>query len=246
MDRMLYVAMSGAKETMLAMSNNSNNLANANTPGFLEDLNQFRSMPVFGNGYPTRVYAMDERPQTNFAKGQMQQTGNPLDIAVRGPGFFAVQAEDGTEGYTRRGDLQIDVNGILRNGAGQPILGDGGPIALPEFEEVMIGNDGTITIKPVGATTETLAVIDRIRIVEPPIGDLVKGEDGLMRLRDGTPAEAVANGEVLSGFVESSNINVVDALVNMIDYSRRYEMQIKMMKEAKAIDEKGSAILREG
>ncbi len=246
MDRMLFVAMSGATETMLAQANNNNNMANANTPGFLQDLNQFRSMPVYGDGQPTRVYAMSERPATNFVKGQMQQTGNDLDIAVRDQGWIAVQAPDGSEAYTRRGDLQVDANGILTNGAGLPVIGNGGPIALPPEGKLDIGSDGTITILPIGSSPEALAVIERIKLVNPASEDLVKGDDGLMRLKDGSEADPDASVTVVSGTIESSNVNVVESLVTMIELSRRYEMQVKMMKTAKEIDESAASIMRMG
>ena len=126
MDRMLYVAMSGAKETLIAQANASNNLANASTTGFLSDLNQFRSMPVFGAGHPTRVYAMDERPVTDFEFGSVQYTGRDLDIAVKDGGWIAVQARDGSEAYSRRGDLRVDENGLLLSGNDLPVMGNGG------------------------------------------------------------------------------------------------------------------------
>ena len=245
MDRMLYVAMSGAKETLISQAANANNLANTNTPGFLADLNQFRSMPVFGEGYPTRVYAMDERHQIDYTRGAMQSTGHDLDVAVRGPGFIAVQAPDGKEAYTRRGDLRTDANGILTNGAGLPVIGNNGPIALPPDAKVEIGNDGTITVKPEGQQADTLAVVDRIKLVNPSPADLEKGEDGLLRLRDGGEAPAVAEVEVVKGMLEGSNVNIVDALVNMIDLTRRFQLQVKMMEAAKDTDASASSILRQ-
>lgn len=244
MDRMLYVAMSGAKETMLAQASNANNLANVNTTGFLADLNQARSMPVFGPGLPTRVYAMDERYQIDFAKGSMHSTGNDLDIALRGDGFIAVQTAEGGEAYTRRGDLRIDANGILTNGAGLAVLGENGPIALAPDAKIEIGNDGSITLKPQGAQADALAVVDRVKLVNPPLESLKKGEDGLLRTQDGNPVAADANVSVLKGMLESSNVNVVDALVNMIDLARRYEMQVKMMESAQQNDQSATSILR--
>ena len=245
MDRMLYVAMSGAKEILLSQANNSSNLANVNTPGFMEDLNQFRSMPVFGPGYPTRVYAMDERPDLNFHKGSLQSTGNPLDVAVKGNGYLAVQAQNGTEVYTRRGDLKVDANGILTNGEGLPVIGNGGPITLPPFEKLEIAADGTITILPEGATPEALAVIDRIKLVNPSASDLMKGEDGLLRMRDGSEVEADAATELVSGAIESSNVNVADALVNMIELSRKFEFQVKMMKTAQELDASSAKLMQQ-
>jgi len=245
MDRMLYIAMSGAKETLLSQANNNNNLANVNTTGFMEDLNQFRSMPVFGNGYPTRVYAMDERPEINFQKGAIHSTGNDLDLAVKGNGFFAVQAADGSEAYTRRGDLKVDANGMLTNGQGLPVIGNGGPVSLPPHEQIEIGADGTITIQPLGATPEALAVVDRIKLVNPPLQEMTKGEDGLMRRKDGANAEADASMTLLSGALEGSNVNIADALVNMIELSRRFEMQVKMMKNAQELDSASATLLRQ-
>lgn len=245
MDRMLYVAMSGAKETLMAQANNSHNLANVNTPGFLEDLNQFRSMPVFGPGYPTRVYSLDERPDIDFSKGSLQTTGNLLDVAVKGSGFLAVQGPDGTEAYTRRGDLMVDANGIVTNGEGLPVIGNNGPIALPPHDMLEIAADGTITILPEGSTPEALAVIDRIKLVEPPQRELVKGEDGLLRLQDGSEAPAQAGIELVAGALESSNVSVADALVNMIELSRKFELQVKMMNAAQEMDGASAKLMQQ-
>ena len=236
MDRLLYVAMSGAKESLLSQANNSHNLANVNTPGFMQDLNQFRSMPLFGPGYPTRVYSLDERPDIKFDKGPLQTTGNPFDVALKGNGLLAVQAADGTEAYTRRGDLKVDANGILTNGEGLPVIGNNGPIALPPHDMIEIAADGTISILPEGTTPEALAIIDRIKLVEPPLQDLIKGEDGLLRIRDGSEAPAEAGTELVSGALESSNVSVADALVNMIELSRQFELQVNMMKTAQDLD----------
>ncbi|MES9840243.1 MAG: flagellar basal body rod protein FlgF [Candidatus Thiodiazotropha endolucinida] len=236
MDRMLYIAMSGAKETLIAQASNSNNLANVNTPGFMEDLNQFRSMPVFGQSYPTRVYALDERPNINFDKGSIQSTGNPLDLAIKGDGYFAVQAADGSEAYTRRGDLKVDANGLVTNGEGLPLIGNSGPIALPPYERLEIAPDGTITILPEGSTPEALAIVDRIKMVNPDTEQLFKGEDGLMRLLEGEESDADAATELVSGALESSNVNVADTLVTMIELARKFEMQVNMMKTAEDLD----------
>ncbi|MCG8029337.1 MAG: flagellar basal-body rod protein FlgF [Candidatus Thiodiazotropha taylori] len=243
MDRMLYVAMSGAKETLMAQASNSNNLANVNTPGFMEDLNQFRSMPVFGPGYPTRVYALDERPDVNFDKGSLQTTGNPLDVAINGEGYFAVQAPDGSEAYTRRGDLKVDANSLVTNGEGLPVIGNGGPLALPPMERLEIAPDGTITILPEGATPDALAIVDRIKMVNPPRDALYKGEDGLLRMKEGGEADADAATQLVSGSIESSNVNVADALVNMIELSRKFELQVKMMKNAEEMDKASASLM---
>lgn len=246
MDRMLYVAMSGAKETMIAQANNSNNLANANAPGFLADLQQFRSMPVFGDGFPTRAYGLSERPGTDFTHGDQVQTGRDLDVAIAGNGWFAVQARDGSEAYSRRGDLNLDVNGLLTTGNGLPVIGNGGPIAIPPAEKLDIAPDGTISIVPLGQSSLGIAVIDRIKMVNPAIDQMVKGKDGLLRMRDGNSAEADGSMRLNSGAFEGSNVNIVNAMVDMIELSRRYEMQVKMMQTAKAMDESSARIMRVG
>jgi len=246
MDRMLYVAMSGAKETMIAQANNSNNLANANAPGFLSDLQQFRSMPVFGDGFPTRAYGLSERPGTDFTHGSQVQTGRDLDVAIAGDGWFAVQARDGSEAYSRRGDLNIDVNGLLTTGNGLPVIGNGGPIAIPPAEKLDIGADGTISIVPLGQRATEIAVIDRIKIVNPPIGQMEKGMDGLLRMKGGEPAEEDGAMRLNSGVFEGSNVNIVNAMVDMIELSRRYEMQVKMMNAAKTMEESSTRIMRMG
>jgi flagellar basal-body rod protein FlgF len=232
MDDMLYVAMSGAKETLIAQAAATNNLANATTTGFLADLNQFRSMPVFGAGHPTRVYAMDESPSSNFDHGSVQHTGRDLDVAPKDGGWIAVQARDGSEGYSRRGDLRVDQNGLLVTGNDLPVMGNGGPIALPPFEKIDIGVDGTVSIRPPGAAGNQLAVIDRIKLVAPAFDQMVKGEDGLFRPKDGAEVDADPAQRLVPGALMSSNVNVVSEMVNMIELSRRFELQVKMMKTA--------------
>jgi len=244
MDRMLYVAMSGASETMLAQGANSNNLANASTTGFLSDLQQFRSMPVFGNGFPTRVYALSERPDIDFAHGSIQATGRDMDIAVQGDSWMAVQAKDGSEAMTRAGDLQIDTNGLLMTGTGLPVLGNNGPIAIPPAEKMEIATDGTISIRPLGQGANELAVIDRIKLVTPQKAELEKGMDGLIRLKSDEPIIADANARLATGVLESSNVNTVNALVDMIELARKFEMQVKMMKTAEETDAASTSILK--
>lgn len=244
MDRMLFVAMSGAKETMLAQAANSNNLANVSTTGFRADLQQFRSMPVFGDGHPTRVYALSERPAVDFTPGSIMQTGRDLDVAIKNKGWIAVQARDGTEAYSRAGDLQIDENGMLRTGTGLPVMGDGGPIAIPPASQVMIGADGTISIRPPGAQPNELVAVERIRLVNPPLNELTKGADGLVRRIDGGEAEADPAVRLASGAIEGSNVNPATAMVEMIELARKYEIQVKMMKTADENAQQSSSVMR--
>ena len=244
MDRMLYLAMSGAKQTMQAQAISTHNLANVNTTGFKADLAAARSMPVFGEGHPSRVYAMTERPGINFDHGSAQYTGNELDFAINGQGWVAVQAPDGSEAYSRRGDMKINASGLLENGAGQLILGDGGPIAIPPAEKIELGVDGIVSVRPIGQGANSLAQIDRIKLVKPQLSDLQKGEDGLFRMKDGGDAEADADVQIMPGSLEASNVNAVAEMVNMINLQRQFEMQVKAMKSVEDNDAAGAQIMR--
>lgn len=230
MDRSLFIVMNAAQQTMLAQATNANNLANVNTTGFRADFEQFRSMPVFGQGFPTRAYSMTERPATDYAQGSVQSTGRDLDISVQGEGFIAVMSKDGREGYTRAGNLHITETGQLVTGTGLAVLGEGGPIAIPPATKVDIGADGTITAQPLGEQPNALAVLDRIKLVKPDLQNVFKDSDGLMRMMDGTDAPLDATVKIASGTLEGSNVSAVTELVNMIELQRQYEMQIKMMK----------------
>lgn len=245
MDKALYIAMTGAKNNTLSQAVHANNLANVNTHGFRRDFEQARAMPVYyGDGHPTRAYAMAERPATDYQQGPMIQTGRDLDIAVSGKGWIAVQAPDGSEAYTRTGSLKIDSVGILRTGNGLPVLGNGGPVAVPELETIEIGSDGTISIRGIGQGPQTLATIDRIKLVRPDEQQLEKGEDGLIRRRDGLAEPADAEVTVVSGFVEGSNVNAVDAMTQMLALNRQYEMQVKLMSDIGRNSEAASKLLQ--
>jgi flagellar basal-body rod protein FlgF len=242
MDRSLYIAMSGAKQTLLAQTANANNLANAQTTGFKSDLEQFRSQPVFGAGYPTRVYAMTERPGTDLSPGAMQTTGRDLDVAINGEGFIAVQGADGKEAYTRAGDLRVTPEGLLQTGAGLQVLGQGGPIAIPPSEKLTIGGDGTISIIPLGTgNATTLIEVERIKLVNPALANLEKLNDGLLHTKDGKPVAADANVKLAAGVLEGSNVNPINAMVDMIELARNFELQTKVMKN---VDENAGASAR--
>ncbi len=245
MDRVLYVAMAGARQTLLAQALNSHNLANASTVGFRADLFQTRSMPVFGDGHPSRVFAMTERPGVSFDAGTIQKTGRELDIAVNGEGWIAVQAPDGSEAFTRAGDLRISVNGLLETGAGHPVLGNAGPIAVPPAEKVDIAVDGTISVRPVGQSVRALAEVDRIKLVNPSVERLDKGDDGLFRLKGDEVAAADANVRIVPGALEGSNVNPVGALVKMIALARRFELEVKIMKAAEENADAAATIVRQ-
>jgi flagellar basal-body rod protein FlgF len=232
MDRFLYISMSGAKETLRAQTVNNHNLANASTTGFRADLSAFQSRAVAGSGYASRAYATNSSIGWDSSQGALMSTGRDLDVGIQGPGWIAVQGPDGREAYTRAGDLRVDPSGMLMNGAGQTVLGEGGPISVPPNTSLMIAADGTISIVPVGQGPETTSQVGRIKLVNPPAESLARGEDGLFRTTDGTDAPPDANVRLASGVIESSNVNVADAMVNMIELSRHFDLQVKAMRTA--------------
>jgi flagellar basal-body rod protein FlgF len=244
MDKALYISMTGASQTMRAQAIHANNMANASTTGFRADMAQARSMQAYGAGMPSRVYSMTENPGTDFTHGSLQQTGNSLDVAVNGQGWIAVQAPDGSEAYTRAGDLKVSVFGELLAGNGLPVLGDGGPVILPPYESLEIGQDGSITVRELGQAADVTAIIDRIKLVNPADAELIKGSDGLMRRRDGVDMLADADVQLMAGHLENSNVNVVDAMVEMIGLTRNYEMNVKFMQTVQENSEASARLLQ--
>ncbi len=233
MDRALYIAMTGAKNNMAAQTVRANNMANLNTAGFKADFEQSRSMGVYyGDGQPTRAFALTESPSADFEYGPLQNTGNPMDIAINGDGFIAVQAPDGSEAYTRAGNLSIDASGTLRTANGLAVLGNSGPISLQPSDKVEIGSDGTISTITLGQTAETMVEANRIKLVKPDLKNVEKGPDGLFRQRDGLPAPVDASVHVVSNVLEGSNVNAMSEFTQIISLARQYDMQLKLMKSA--------------
>jgi flagellar basal-body rod protein FlgF len=243
-DKLLYVAMSGASENAIAQKAHANNLANVSTNGFQRDLEQARSIPVFGEVMPSRAYAMSERPGTDFSGGAMIDTGRDLDVAVKGDGWIAVQTADGGEAYTRSASLNVDALGILRAGNGLPVMGNGGPIAVPPQQQIEIGVDGTISVRSMGEGPKVMAQIDRIKLVNPDMKNMEKGADGLIHTKDGKAAGADGTVQVESGFLQASNVNAVEEMTSVLTLSRQFELHIKMMKTAETNDESMARVLQ--
>ncbi len=245
MDKVLYLAMSGARENMLAQQAHANNLANANTTGFKADLAQARAMQVFGEGYASRVYAQTERPATDISHGTLLDTGRKLDVSIAGDGWFVVVGPDGQEGYTRAGSLQVNAAGQLVTGSGLPVMGNGGiPILLPPYQNIEIATNGTITIQPLGENAAELLVADQLKLVNPDPATLFKGVNGLMTTGAPAPLDHDPAVRVRSGYLEASNVNAVSELTGIITTSRQFEMQIKMMKTAEENSESAATILK--
>ena len=245
MDKLLYIAMSGAKQNMQALSVNANNLANAKTTGFKADLANARAMQAFGEGMPTRVFSMTERAGQNFDSGALLSTGRDLDLAIQGQGWLTVQTKDGTEAYTRNGQLKLNDNGALETSRGDLVIGDNGPIFLPlPISKLNISADGTIMVQPEGAPSNVQDEVGRIKFVNPDNRLLEKGSDGLFRRKDGNNEPADVTIRVASGSLESSNVNPISEMTDMIALQRQFEMQLKMMKTAEEVDSSAASLLR--
>jgi flagellar basal-body rod protein FlgF len=227
MDRGLYVAMTGAKQIMQAQAVNNHNIANSSTTGFRADGVAFTSEPIYGPGYATRVNAVAGDAGTDFSSGVLMSTSRPLDIAVNGKGFIAVRGADGQEAYTRAGDLQVTASGAVVTSTGFPVLSESGPLTVPPSTQVTIGTDGTVSVVPLGLSAAAQSQVDRIKLVNPSTKDLQKGSDGLLRLKSGGKAKTDETVTLVSGELESSNVNAAQSLVNMIELQRLYELQIK-------------------
>jgi flagellar basal-body rod protein FlgF len=243
MDRLIYIAGSGAKHVLEKQATTANNLANASTTGFRAQIDSFRAVPVQEEGVlPTRAFVVDSTAGANFSSGAMQQTGRNLDVAVERKGWFAVRATDGNEAYTRNGSFALSDTGLLQTTSGQVVMGEGGPITVPQGTAISIAKDGTVVAMDL-AGKPTANVLGRLKLVNPGDGNMTRREDGLFGIKDGSPAQMDPTVTVVSGAVEGSNVSVVDEMVSMISQGRQFEMQMKLLTTAESDAAKASQIL---
>ncbi len=239
MDRAIWVAMSGAKHTLDQQATVAHNLANAATSGFRAEINAFRAVPENGPGLPLRAYVVSASGGVNYAPGPLQQTGRPLDVALQGKGWIAVQLPGGGEAYTRSGSLQLSTNGLLQTAQGLNVAGDGGPITIPPGNEALIAADGTVSAATPGTPA---AIVGRIKLVNPNELQLERRADGLFVLRTGSAA-ADGNVRLAAGMLEGSNVNAVQEMVKMIELARQFDLQIKMLQSVDANERQASQLL---
>jgi len=244
MDRALYVAMSGATQALRAQAVNNNNIANAGTTGFRAEIAALEQAPITGPGQPSRVGALAVEGGWDASSGALQSTGNPLDVALRDNAWLAVQAPDGSQAYTRAGDLRVNALGQLTNAAGHAVMGDGGLIAVPPNSSISIGGDGTVSIVPMGQGPATQATVARLKVVTADPSQLVRGADGLMRAAPNQQLNPASGTVLASGMLESSNVNLPKSMVNMIELARQFELQVKMMKAVEDNEASGQKIMQ--
>ncbi len=244
MDRLAYTSVSALRAAMARQASTANNLANANTTGFRADMAAASAIWVQGPSLNSRALASEETVAADMTEGAIAQTGRPLDVALQKDAMIAVQAEDGDEAYTRRGDLKTTESGLLVNGDGVPVLGEGGPITLPDYDSLTINAEGTISIVPQGGDPKTPQDVDRLKLVSPAGSKIVKGLDGLFRVRGGGALPSDPDARLTGGALEGSNVNSSQALVDMIEASRAWETQVKMLATAKEIDTDAAQLMR--
>ena len=248
MDKALYIAMTGARATLQAQGTVSHNLANADTAGFKAALANTEAFPVRGAGHASRTAAMHIDQGFNALAGAQQVTGNPLDVSLQADRWLAVQSPDGGEAYTRAGNLSLTPNGQLVTGGGHPLVDDqGNPVTLPPHQALEIGQDGTISIVPLGEGADTMAMVGRLRVVEATPDRLARGLDGLMRNTDPQRPLAQAAGPVMAtGALEQSNVDAAGALVQMIQLQRQFEIQVKVISRGDDNAQAANSLMRLG
>lgn len=232
MDRLLYTAMTGAIHTMNQQATTAHNMANVNTSGFRAQVDAFRAVPVISQGSPTRDFVVDAEVGTDFRPGAIQHTGRVLDVAVLNKGWLAVEMPDGSEAYTRHGSLVSTVDGLLQTREGYNVRGMDGPIVLPTDLPYAIEADGSVYSMDDTTTPRTVMAIGQLKLVNPPEGQMVRGTDGLFRLKDGSVPAADPGVKLANGALEGSNVNAADTMVNIISLARQFELQMNMIKHA--------------
>lgn len=244
MDRLVYTAYSGLRGRMAAQAAIANNMANASTVGFRSDSFNFEQLALKGSGFDSRALTSEEVVDADRKAGAVVSTGRDLDVAIDGDAWMAVQASEGEEAYTRRGDLTIAPSGVLQTGDGFPVIGNSGPITIPPAAKVTIGPDGSVLVVPPGGELDKPQIVDRLKLVDPKGSTTVKGMDNLLRVKDGGTLPANLDATVKAGSLEQSNVNVTETLIQMIENQRSYEIQAKMLSTAKDMDDGGASLMR--
>jgi flagellar basal-body rod protein FlgF len=244
MDRLIYTSLSVMRGAMARQQATANNLANASTPGFRADIAEAQALWLDGPSLKDRAMASEEVVNADMKPGSITSTGRDLDVALAGNSFLAVQAVDGEEAYTRRGDLQLGASGLLTTGDGHPVLGQGGPITVPPADKVTIGEDGRILFVPAGGDPTQLQELDRLKLVSPAGSAVAKGLDGLFRVHGGGVLPPDPDGRVVTGHLEQSNVSATQALVDMIDAGRSWDMQLKLITSARDLDGASADLMR--
>jgi len=240
MDALIYTAMSGAERAMRGQQVHANNLANLDTNGFRANLELAQAANLPGYGYDDRHMSQLQSNAVTDRQGALRQTGRELDVAISGNGYFAVQGPTG-EGYTRAGAITLDADGTMTVN-GMQLLGEGGPITLPPYRKIEIGQDGTVSVLGAGADAQ-MQVIDKLKVVRAEASELTKNEAGLLVARDGQPLNTDPTVQVKAGHLEGSNVSAVEEMVATMSLNRTFEIQMKLFKAADDMTSTGNKLI---
>ncbi|MGR5210705.1 flagellar basal-body rod protein FlgF [Vibrio rotiferianus] len=240
MDSLLFTATSGASRVLKAQHVRSNNLSNADTAGFRADMERVQSVQVQGAGFDGRTMVVTNSASTRFDAGDLIKTGRPLDIAIRGDGFFAVETPAGEEAYTRAGNIKVDTFGAMSIN-GFPLLGENGPLVLPDYQKVEISERGRVSVTPPGGGAEL--EVGTLKMVNPPQGQLQKESDSLLHNVDGGPFPVDEMVQIAPEHLEGSNVSAIDELLSVMSLTRNFEMQVRMMKTAETLAQAGNKLM---
>jgi flagellar basal-body rod protein FlgF len=239
MDALIYTAMSGAERALRGQQVHANNLANVDTGGFRANMELSTAQAVNGYGYDDRHMSQLQANSVSTRQGTLKATGRDLDVAVSGEGYLTVQGPTG-EAYTRAGAMTLDETGTLRIN-GSVVMGEGGPIVIPEYSRIDIGNDGTVSIQAPGTTT--MQTIDKLRLVKAEGSELTKNEAGLLVARNGQPLATDPTVTVRPGHLEGSNVSAVEEMVATMSLNRTFEIQMKLFKASDSMAESGNRLV---
>jgi len=243
-DRLIYSSLAAMRGAMARQATIANNLANVNTAGFRGEFTSAEAEWLKGSGLNSRATVSEDVTGANMTAGAVQSTGRDLDIALNGDALLAVQSPDGSEGYTRRGDLQTSDSGLLTTGDGMPVLGQSGPITLPPADSISIGKDGQIWIVPQGGDPKSPQAVDTIKMVSAQGSTIKKGLDGLFHVDGGGTLPTDPDAKLTAKSLEGSNVNASATLVEMIDASRSWEAQVKMLTTAQDMDKSAAQLMQ--
>lgn len=246
MDRLIYTAYSGMSDSVLRQRVIASNMANAQTVGFRAEMLNSQPVTLKGTGLEARAMSEGEVRGASMKQGTMTTTGNPLDVAVSGKVMLAVQADDGSEAYTRRGDLSIDPTGVLVNGDGRPVVGDGGPVTVPLGSKVSIGPDGSVLVADPATPNDPPQAVARLKLASTEGSQIEKGLDGLFRVVGGGVLPADEEAKLDVGTLEQSNVDPTAILVEMVESQRLFDMRTKLVATAREVDERSASLMRLG
>lgn len=244
MDRLVHTSLSALRGAMARQTAIANNLANANTIGFRAEIAAVRPVWLQGNGMEARAPSSEEVLAADMRAGAITETGRDLDVAVTGQTLIAVQGPEGDEAYTRRGDLLRSESGLLTTGDGHPVIGNQGPITIPPADSIKFDDDGTIWIVPEGGDPNQPQEIDRLKLASPVGSRIVKSLDGLFRVEAGGALPADPTAKIVTRSLEGSNVDATKALVDMIEASRAWDTQLKLVSAAREIDGSAADLMR--